>query len=134
MEKFLSEARNYVKSERLKDLYQTPLQNFTPEKTYDCFWLQWSILYLTDADLVDLLKRCSACLNPSGVICVKENVSGEGSGFMIDKTDNSIMRTDQQYRDLFKKANLRLLFDMKQPNFPKSLYPVYMYCLRPLAK
>lgn len=52
---------------------------------------------------------------------------------MIDKTDNSIMRTDQHYRQLFQKASLRLVLDMKQPNFPKSLYPVYMYCLRPIT-
>lgn len=57
VEKFLSEARGFVNSERLRDLYQSPLQTFTPAKKYDCLWIQWCILYLTDGDLVDLLRK-----------------------------------------------------------------------------
>ncbi|PFH32758.1 putative protein c9orf32 [Besnoitia besnoiti] len=129
MEKFCQQARAFVDSPRLKEIFQFPLQDFHFTKRYDCIWLQWCILYLTDNDLVSLLKRCAAALHPGGVICVKENI-GE-TGFEIDKQDNSIMRTDRHYRQLFKQANLRLLLDMRQPNFPKSLFPVYMYCLRP---
>ncbi|CBZ52513.1 Methyltransferase like 11A, related [Neospora caninum Liverpool] len=130
IEKFCRQAPEFVASERLKEIFQQPLQDFSPTKKYDCIWLQWCILYLTDADLVDLLKRCAGALEHGGVICVKENI-GE-IGFEIDKQDNSIMRTDKHYRQLFKQAGMRLLFDMRQPNFPRSLFPVNMYCLRPL--
>ncbi|KFG62070.1 putative protein c9orf32 [Toxoplasma gondii RUB] len=130
MERFCRSAPDFVASERLKDIFQQPLQEFSPSKKYDCIWLQWCILYLTDADLIDLLKRCSAALTDGGVICVKENI-GE-LGFEIDKQDNSIMRTDKHYKQLFRQAGMRLLLDMRQPNFPKSLFPVNMYCLRPL--
>lgn len=37
--------------------YTSGIQDFVFEHTYDCIWVQWVACYLTDADLIDFLKR-----------------------------------------------------------------------------
>eukprot|EP00386_Alphamonas_edax_P002653 GDKI01008026.1.p1 GENE.GDKI01008026.1~~GDKI01008026.1.p1 ORF type:complete len:282 (+),score=83.03 GDKI01008026.1:20-865(+) len=129
-EKYLEKAKEDLPSDRAIEFICQGLQDLVPAKgRYDCIWVQWVALYLTDKDLIDFLHRCREALRPGGVICFKENVVLDG-GFHVDKDDNSIMRTDQHYRDLFEQAGMTLLCDMRQPNFPKALFPVYMYCVR----
>lgn len=51
------------------------LQEFQPEPgRYDCVWIQWALLYLTDEDAIALFHRCAQNLKPGGIICVKENI------------------------------------------------------------
>eukprot|EP00922_Rhytidocystis_sp_ex-Travisia-forbesii_P064372 GHVS01095667.1.p1 GENE.GHVS01095667.1~~GHVS01095667.1.p1 ORF type:complete len:161 (-),score=27.97 GHVS01095667.1:120-602(-) len=129
---YIRKAREYLKDLPVDEYYCVALQDFTPTANrYDCIWLQWCVLYLTDTDLISLLRRCAKGLTPNGIICVKENVKLDGV-FLVDKSDNSIMRTDEHYRSLFRSAELQLLLDRKQQHFPKSLLPVYMYALKPL--
>ncbi|KAF4665867.1 54S ribosomal protein L2 mitochondrial [Perkinsus olseni] len=116
---------------RVERFLQMGVQDFNPELgRYDVIWNQWCLLYLTDEDLVAYLKRCKAALAPKdGVIVVKENVVIEGK-FVVDKDDNSITRTDSQYKTLFARAGLHLVLEMLQPHWPNDLFPVKMYCLR----
>ena len=44
---------------------------------YDCIWLQWFLMYLTDDDLVEMLQRCAKNLKEDGIIVIKENVFDE---------------------------------------------------------
>ena len=57
------------------------------------------LCYLTDQDLLSFLEKTkqhgltrSDDGSKSGLVFVKENISG-GSTFLLDKSDNSIMRT-----------------------------------------
>ena len=95
---------------------------------YDCIWIQWSILYLRDDDLVNTLKLCKQYLNENGIIVVKENVGTDG--FFWDRSDNSIMRTVEHMTYLFKKSNLKVLQVKKDLNYPKGYFPLYTFHLQ----
>ena len=90
---------------------------------------QWALLYLTDDDLCAFLRRCAAAVKPGGVIVVKENVCEEG--FIVDKDDASITRSHLYYQQLFQRAGLALAHTALQRNFPKGLFKVRMYALKP---
>lgn len=75
------------------------------------------------------MRHCVRCLAPGGIICVKDNLAR--SGFLVDKEDSSIMRSDKYYKSLFQRAQLELFEQQRQTGFPKSLFPVKMYALRP---
>ena len=55
---------------------------------YDVIWVQWALLYLTDADAAAFLARCHAALRPGGVLVVKENVCKVG--FVVDKVRREV--------------------------------------------
>eukprot|EP00929_Paragymnodinium_shiwhaense_P029392 TRINITY_DN16850_c0_g1_i1.p1 TRINITY_DN16850_c0_g1~~TRINITY_DN16850_c0_g1_i1.p1 ORF type:complete len:257 (+),score=54.65 TRINITY_DN16850_c0_g1_i1:85-855(+) len=107
------------------------LQDFQPEAgRYDVIWLQWVLLYLPDDDLLRFLERCRQALRPNGIVCMKENVVIDGN-WVVDREDNSIMRTDEQYRDIFKRAGFELWHELRQACWPPDLFPVMMYAYRP---
>ena len=75
---------------------------WSPELKYDCIWLQWFLMYLTDDDLILQLKKCAENLtiNPndgsSGLIIIKENV--KNTGCYLDKEDNSLIRSRMHFK------------------------------------
>lgn len=75
------------------------------------------------------MRHCVRCLGSGGIIVVKDNLAR--SGFLVDKEDSSIMRSDKYYKSLFERAGLELFEQQRQTGFPKSLFPVKMYALRP---
>jgi len=110
-----------------RSFLQLPLQDFTPkEGEYDLIWFQWVLLYLTDSDLVEALRRCKLALRPGGVICFKENTSSSGE-CVIDTEDCSLTRTPAQYRALVAAAGMRVELEMKQTPWPSDLFPVKMF-------
>lgn len=96
---------------------------------YNLVWIQWCIIYLTDHDLIAFLRQCAKCLAPSGFLCLKDNVAR--SGFLVDKSDSSIMRSDKYLKHLFRTAELELVRETKQVDFPREVFPVRTYALRP---
>ena len=89
------------------------MQDFEYERRYDCIWIQWCLMYLTDKDLHEFLVRTREALEvseevnvkgikKSGLLFVKENVNDEK--FLVDKSDNSIMRTNRQFEVMFEDA------------------------------
>ena len=48
-----------------------------------------------------------------------------------DEDDSSVTRPDEKLKEIFEQAGLELLRDLKQQKFPKEIYPVKMYALRP---
>ena len=76
-----------------------------------------------------MFEKAKGALKPGGLIFVKENICKEG--FIVDKEDSSLTRSNQYMLDLFEKANLSLLQSVKQKNFPKELFDVRIYCLKP---
>eukprot|EP00250_Pteridium_aquilinum_P000098 c10114_g1_i1 orf=134-1219(+) len=113
---------------RAVNFYCKPLQEFTPEPNrYDVIWVQWCIGHLTDRDFVDFFKRAKVGLKPDGFFVVKENTAK--NGFVVDKDDSSVTRSDAYYRDLFEQAGLFLHKSKVQKGFPKELFAVRMYGL-----
>ncbi|KAL2610048.1 hypothetical protein R1flu_028621 [Riccia fluitans] len=104
------------------------LQDFVPPaERYDLIWIQWCVGHLTDIDLVEFLQRAKLGLKPGGFIILKENISK--SGFVLDKEDASVTRSDRYFRDLFQEAGLYVYKNRKQTAFPRELFEVHMYCL-----
>jgi protein N-terminal methyltransferase len=93
---------------------------------YDVIWLQWCVVHLTDEQLLGFLKRCKAALStetPDGAyVILKDNVARETA--VWDESDNSIMRTDSEYKALFRQAGLTVIKEEVQTNLPAELLPV----------
>mmetsp|Transcript_14729 Transcript_14729/g.21534 ORF Transcript_14729/g.21534 Transcript_14729/m.21534 type:complete len:305 (+) Transcript_14729:86-1000(+) len=106
------------------------LQDFEPkENTYDIIWIQWVIGYLTDADCVDLFRRCGSSLRqPGGVICIKDNTCTE-EAFILDVDDASVTRSLPYLLNLTKQAGLKVVFQRMQEDFPEDIFPVPMIAL-----
>lgn len=68
-------------------------------------------------------------LTPNGMIVIKENIT-ESPGVVVDEVDSSVTRPLSHLKKLLKQANLRLVKESKQTNFPKELFPVYMLALK----
>lgn len=50
---------------------------------------------------------------------------------IFDEQDSSVTRTDANWRKIFNEAGLLLLKTELQTGFPKNLFPVRFYALRP---
>jgi protein N-terminal methyltransferase len=100
---------------------------------YDCFWLQWVLMFLTDDDAVRFLLLCKAHIRNNGFLIVKENLTtdDEGSQSLWWPADNSIARTPDQERQLFAAAGLRIEVEDRQAPWPEDLLPVLMFALVP---
>lgn len=96
---------------------------------YDVIWIQWTIGYLTDDDFVAFIQQCMECLSEQGIIIIKDNVAR--AGFLLDKDDSSIMRSNRYLVHLLKKAGVTVIKQTRQLDFPKSVYPVRMYAVEP---
>ncbi|CAK9190031.1 unnamed protein product [Sphagnum troendelagicum] len=119
---------NNPKTHRAVNFYCTPLQDFSPEAgRYDVIWVQWCIGHLTDHDFIAFFKRAQAGLKPGGFFVLKENIAK--NGFVVDKSDSSVTRSDAYFRDLFKQTGLHLQKTKLQKGFPKDLFAVRMYAL-----
>ncbi|ONK74448.1 uncharacterized protein A4U43_C03F6350 [Asparagus officinalis] len=110
------------------NFYCIPLQDFTPEAgRYDVIWVQWCIGQLTDDDFIAFFKRAKVGLKPNGFFVVKENTAR--NGFVLDKEDRSVTRSDPYFKELFRQCGLYLYSTKDQKGFPGELFPVKMYAL-----
>ncbi|KAL1611811.1 hypothetical protein SLS60_000031 [Paraconiothyrium brasiliense] len=114
------------------------LQDWVPEQgAYDAIWNQWCLGHLTDVQLVAYLERCKVGLRKEedgrqSWIVVKENLSTDLKGKDIyDEEDSSVTRSDEKFRQLFKEAGLEIVATELQKGFPKELFPVRIYALKP---
>lgn len=88
------------------------------DRPVDLIWIQWTLQYLTDLDVVKCLKTLALGLRPSvGVIIVKENrpygIAREDR-FQMDTPGGphnryDITRSDAHHRLLFRMAGLTVL-------------------------
>ncbi|XP_043698558.1 alpha N-terminal protein methyltransferase 1 [Telopea speciosissima] len=113
---------------KVSNFYCLPLQEFTPEAgRYDVIWVQWCIGQLADDDFVSFFKKAMAGLKPGGFLVLKENIAK--SGFVLDKDDRSITRSDLYFKELFNRCGLHLYKSKDQKGFPEELFAVKMYAL-----
>ncbi|XP_031837976.1 N-terminal methyltransferase [Nomia melanderi] len=132
--KFLEAAKTCLKnySARIGNYYPIGLQNFCfTAKKYDVIWCQWVLGHLKEDHLVEFFKNCSIGLRPNGVIIVKENVTSS-KHLEVDEKDSSVTRPLSQLYHIFQKANLICVKEEQQHKFPRGLYPVYMFALKPV--
>jgi protein N-terminal methyltransferase len=134
-EKFCNKAKETLEtSGHLGQIFNEGLQDFNGgDHKYDVIWSQWVLGHLTDDDLVHFFKRISAMLDKNGMIVVKENFTKDNE-IIADDTDSSITRPISLFKKLAKQADLKIIKEARQTNFPKSLFPVYMIAMRPLLK
>ncbi|KAM0260289.1 hypothetical protein ACHAQJ_002854 [Trichoderma viride] len=124
--------------EGVRNVYSMGLQDWAPVDglKYDLIWTQWCVGHLTDAQLVEYLKRCQDALNPGALIVLKENLSTTGSD-VFDELDSSVTRQDDKFKQIFEDAGLQLVKTELQRGFPETpqmtLLPVRMYALKPKA-
>lgn len=121
---------------KLGEIFDIGMQEWqpSPEKTgqYWLVWCQWCVGQLPDDELVQFWERCKSALigNGAGTLIVKENIAPVEDIF--DETDSSVTRTDAKFRELFTRAGFKLIASDVQKGLPRELFPVRMYCLKPL--
>lgn len=81
-------------------------------------------------DAVAFFDRCKAGLKPGGFVVVKENIC-KHTEFVVDKEDSSLTRSNKFMLQLFAKSNMTVMYNVLQRNFPKELFPVRMYAIKP---
>lgn len=115
---------------KVGDFFNCGLQNFILKSNYyDVIWCQWVLGHLIDEHLVKFLINCKSGLRKNGMIVIKENVCTEG--IIPDEEDSSVTRSVEAFTELFKKADLDIVRHCKQANFPKQLFSVKLFALRP---
>ncbi|KAK9156327.1 hypothetical protein Sjap_003807 [Stephania japonica] len=131
---FIEAARESLPDDSVLDnhkavnFYCQPLQEFTPEAgRYDVIWVQWCIGQLVDDDFVSFFKRAKVGLKPNGLFILKENIAK--AGFVLDKEDHSITRSDLYFKELFNQCGLHLYKSKDQKGLPNELFAVKMYAL-----
>lgn len=130
LEKAQADLGGITEGNRAVNFFCTPLQEFTPEAgRYDIIWVQWCIGHLTDHDFLEFFKRARIGLKPGGFFVLKENIAK--NGFVVDKEDTSVTRSDAYFRDLFKQTGFQLYKTKLQKGFPKDLFAVRMYAISP---
>lgn len=134
-DKFCNKAHEtLIGSGRLGQIFNVGLQDFKDSGTkYDVVWSQWVLGHLTDEDLIELFKKLTNVLQKYGMIVVKENFSKDNQT-IVDETDSSVTRPLSHFKRLIKEANLKIIKEARQTNFPKTLFPVYMIAMRPIIK
>jgi len=124
---FVEEAKKSITGDNIGHFYCSGLQNFQFVEHYDIIWVQWVIGHLHDSDLISFINNCKVALKPNGLLCIKDNTCEHG--FVMDKEDSSITRSDEHLRALFKLAGMAVVKVLRQPNFPKKLFPVRIYAM-----
>lgn len=81
------------------------------------------------SQLIPLL-RFREGLKPNGFIIVKENTTSTGEN-EVDDVDSSLTRPVAAFRQLFTNAGLECYRVVKQNNFPRGIYAVHMFALKP---
>ena len=87
-------------------------------KKYDCVWITWVLMYLSDSEIFTLFTRIRAALREdlaapgegrhSGLLFVRENVRAEEEKDPLDP-DGSVMRTEAEFRALFQSVGFEIV-------------------------
>jgi len=130
---FVGERRSH-----LADMICSTMQDFVPSvgKLYDCIWVQWCVIYLTDAHFARFLHRCGCALRPGGFIVIKENVLDQeenGTNILKDEEDSSVTRSMPLMLHIFQQAGMEVFLQERQQEFPDGMFRVMMFAMRPLA-
>jgi protein N-terminal methyltransferase len=104
-------------------------QDWEIDEDFDCFWLQWVLLFLTDDDCVRFLRRYKGRLKPRGMIFVKENLT-DADHALWSPEDHSLSRRREQLAELIAMAELVVGFEGEQLDWDRTMLPLYCYVLK----
>jgi protein N-terminal methyltransferase len=121
-------AKAELPAERIGEFLPTSIEQAVLSHTYDLITMKWVAAYLQDDALVAFLSKCKSALGSTGVIFLKDNIASGRR--LVDKDDNSQIRSDRQYKALFAKAGLTCIEERAQREWPEGLYDARMYALR----
>jgi protein N-terminal methyltransferase len=95
VEPIMKFSKNLDGKEGVGQIYSVGLENWSPDQSdiskYDLIWNQWCLGHLTDAQLVEYIKKCGKVLKEGGWVLVKENLSTSGEDVFHD-LDSSVTR------------------------------------------
>lgn len=72
-------------------------------------------------------------LSQNGLIIIKENTTSSGE-IEIDTVDSSVTRPVTVFKEIFTNAGFDCYRVVKQNNFPKGIYAVHMFAIKPQNK
>jgi protein N-terminal methyltransferase len=125
----LATAADGTEREHAGEFFASGMQDHEfGDRKYDCIWIQWCIIYLSDVDFIEFFRKCKNALSPGGLVVVKDNCTNKG--FVLDREDSSITRSEPHLRWLFEQADLTVVRMRTQQGFPEKLFPVRMFALR----
>ncbi|KAF8387128.1 homt-1, partial [Pristionchus pacificus] len=132
VKKLVEKSDSYIgPNPSMGEKFVSGLQDFVPEKgKYDLIWIQWVSGHLTNRDFTDFFIRCKDGLRENGLICLKENLSDSGKP-LFDDEDHSWTRPESLVIELFNEAGLTVVASEQQRLFPKGMYPVKMFAMKP---
>lgn len=136
VEHFIDTAMETMKDDKVAlRKFVAGIQDWEPACKYDAFWVQWAIMYLTDADAIAFLKRCKEHLKPNGLIFIKDNIADGDLKWPKNKAqffveDRGICRAYCHYIELFEKAGMKVVESVKQEQWPEDLLPLYTFVLK----
>ncbi|CAE7565630.1 nol10 [Symbiodinium sp. CCMP2456] len=113
-ERWLQTAKKYLECEADRcHFIQCRLETYRPSSSFDVIWIQWTLQYLTDEDVVHLLQNLSAGLTSQGVIVLKENnMSQDSFSFHMDTPGKEgrfdMTRSPKHLHVLVELAGLRV--------------------------
>lgn len=82
------------------------------------FYYYFQVLpHLIDEDIVIFLMKCKNYLKQNGVIIVKENVREQN--FYVFREENTLVRTEKMFKEIFKNSGLNLVECFLQQGFPE---------------
>ena len=119
-ERWRKQARRYLGNKRAQRcaFEGGRLEAYAPPRgvLFDLVWVQWTLQYLIDADVVAALRALAAALAPNGLLIVKENrpvAPGKEQLVQVDVPDgphgrHDVLRPDGHHRHLFACAALEV--------------------------
>ena len=111
------------------------LQTYTPTAgvRYNVVVVTWVLMFLTDADVVPLMRKARQACAKGGVIFCKENTLDDGLVFAVSCPNSSSNRSARHYRALFAAAGLTVAEETAQKHRPShnNLHTISRFILRP---
>lgn len=135
VEELIVSSDQYIGQDpRIGEKFIEGIQTFAPpEGRYDLIWIQWVSGHLVDEDLDAFFKRCVKGLKPGGCIVLKDNVTNNDKR-LFDDDDHSWTRTEPELMEAFACADLEMVLKTVQTGFPKEIYPVKIFALKPIKQ
>jgi SAM-dependent methyltransferase len=95
--------KKFIGNDKIKNIYESSLENFQFKRKYDLIWIQWCLENLEDDDLRPFLKKCFENLNDNGIIIIKENL------YNIDENEEDEIdeKKEDEKKEIKKEDNKR---------------------------
>lgn len=102
---YVDMAKEKVK--KIRNGYVLSMKDYNPTELYYGIWCQWSLMYLTDDDLIVMLKKLSAHLEEDGFIVVRENTFTRHAE--VNTVRGSINRSKDYLEYIFREVGLTVV-------------------------